>query len=217
MRPTSRSIARGKSNFKLVEFGPLRFRSLFIRYGEKLLQAPMRGHPLRSVHDRMSHAPHVDSVSATFKDVGRGPRIFASLQRENCPELCQLPWARNLGAALLCLLPSPSACHDPPFRASRTRASAAATSLRLAPCILPRLSRTSSKATRACCSIQRSPRRTRTPGAKMVNSFLAIVALESTECEEDYLAVKLGAGGARTQPLGEDLGEACGDYELQRV
>jgi hypothetical protein len=69
--------------------------------------------------------------------------------------------------------------HDSPCRASRTHASAAATSLRLAPCMLPRLSRTSSNATRACCSIQRSPRRTRTPGAGMVTGFLAMVACQS--------------------------------------
>jgi hypothetical protein len=67
--------------------------------------------------------------------------------------------------------------HDSPFRASRTHASAAATSLRLAPCIPPRLSRTSSKATRACCSIHRSPRRTRTPGAGMVSGFLTMHSL----------------------------------------
>ena len=47
----------------------------------------------------------------------------------------------------------------------------------------------------------------------MVNSFLAIVGFDSTECEEDYLAVKLGRG-ARVQPLGEDLWEACGDYGI---
>jgi hypothetical protein len=53
VRPSSRSIARGKSNFQLVELVPLRFRSLFIRYGEKGLQAPMRGHFLRYIHVRI--------------------------------------------------------------------------------------------------------------------------------------------------------------------
>jgi hypothetical protein len=65
------------------------------------------------------------------------------------------------------------------LRAVAIHASASFTSLRLAPCILPRLSRTSSKATRACCSIQRSPRRTRTPGAGMLGGFLATVAPQS--------------------------------------
>jgi len=69
--------------------------------------------------------------------------------------------------------------HDSPCRASRTHASAAATSLRLAPCMLPRLSRTSSNATRACCSIQRSPRRMRTPGTGMVTGFLGMFACQS--------------------------------------
>jgi hypothetical protein len=82
--------------------------------------------------------------------------------------------------------------HSPsPFRASRTHASAAATSLRLAPCIRPRLSRTSSNATRACCSIQRSPRRTRTPGAGMTTSFLGMVALQSTAVTKTILGARL--------------------------
>jgi hypothetical protein len=75
--------------------------------------------------------------------------------------------------------PAIGRAHDSLCRASRTHASAAATSLRLAPCMLPRLSRTSSNATRACCSIQRSPRRTRTPGVGMVSGFLAMVACQS--------------------------------------
>src|SRR5262245_44909713 len=49
VRPSTRSIARGKSNFQLVELVPLRFRSVFIRYGEKGLQALVRGNSLRSI------------------------------------------------------------------------------------------------------------------------------------------------------------------------
>ena len=113
-------------------------------------------------------------------------RSLSGMERRACRRWCgEIPCGPSF---MLALSHAPHAMtgHDSIFRASRTHASAAATSLRLAPCILPRLSRTSSEATRACCSIQRRPRRTRTPGAEMVNSFLAIVALESTGCEEDY-------------------------------
>ena len=50
----------------------------------------------------------------------------------------------------------------------------------------------------------------------MVNSFLAIVGFDSTECEEDYLAVKLGAGGARNRSA-RIYGRLAVTTELQPV
>ena len=94
--------------------------------------------------------------------------------------------------------PAISLDHHSSFRASRTHASAAATSLRLAPCIPPRLSRTSSNATRACCSIQRSPRRTRTPGAGMVTGLLAMSTCQSMRATRIILVTSFFRRGAAT-------------------
>lgn len=74
MRPGSRSIARGKRNFQLVELVPLCVRSLFIRYGEKRLQAPMRGHSLRPMagHGSVQPASQASvSIAVRFKASSR--------------------------------------------------------------------------------------------------------------------------------------------------
>ena len=134
---------------------------------------------LRSIAPSNDRSPRRRRTAAFWLKAPRGAERPAGLRATLRLEGCRFALCGHACA----IAPRVRRCrsrhraHDSPFRASRTHARAAATSLRLAPCIPPRLSRTSSKATRACCSIQRSPRRTRTPGAGMVSGFLAMFCL----------------------------------------